>query len=94
MKMQKISVAAAICLVTGVAWSLHAYAQTYLPNQVSAVQDPARAAPVMARNVVLVHGLWADGSSWGKVVTIRIRCELPTVSDEITAPRAFVQGLA
>jgi hypothetical protein len=24
----------------------------------------------------------------------RIRCELPTVLDEITAPRAFVQGLA
>ena len=23
------------------------------------------AAPVQARNVVLVHGAWADGSSWG-----------------------------
>ena len=22
------------------------------------------AAPVQARNVVLVHGAWADGSSW------------------------------
>lgn len=70
MKIQKIYLAAAICLVTGVAGSLHAYAQTHLPNQVSAVRDPVRAAPVMARNVVLVHGLWADGSSWGKVVTI------------------------
>ena len=25
------------------------------------------AAPVVARNVVLVHGAWADGSSWAKV---------------------------
>ncbi len=26
------------------------------------------AAPVQARNVVLVHGAWADGSSWGEVI--------------------------
>jgi pimeloyl-ACP methyl ester carboxylesterase len=25
-------------------------------------------APVQARNVVLVHGAWADGSSWGEVI--------------------------
>jgi len=25
-------------------------------------------APVKARNVVLVHGAWADGSSWGEVI--------------------------
>lgn len=25
-------------------------------------------APVVARNVVLVHGAWADGSSWAKVI--------------------------
>jgi len=32
---------------------------------------PARAettAPVVARNVVLVHGAWADGSSWAEVI--------------------------
>lgn len=28
------------------------------------------ATPVRARNVVLVHGAWADGSSWGKVIPI------------------------
>jgi pimeloyl-ACP methyl ester carboxylesterase len=28
------------------------------------------AAPVMAKNVVLVHGAWADGSSWGAVIPI------------------------
>jgi hypothetical protein len=24
------------------------------------------AAPIAARNVVLVHGAWADGSSWAR----------------------------
>src|ERR1700740_2039738 len=28
------------------------------------------AAPVKARNVVLVHGAWADGSSWGEVIPL------------------------
>jgi pimeloyl-ACP methyl ester carboxylesterase len=28
------------------------------------------AAPVKARNVVLVHGAWADGSSWAKVIPL------------------------
>jgi pimeloyl-ACP methyl ester carboxylesterase len=27
------------------------------------------AKPVVARNVVLVHGAWADGSSWSEVIT-------------------------
>jgi pimeloyl-ACP methyl ester carboxylesterase len=28
------------------------------------------ATPVAARNVVLVHGAWADGSSWSEVITL------------------------
>src|ERR1700730_16305708 len=28
------------------------------------------AAPVAARNVVLVHGAWADGSSWAEVIPL------------------------
>src|SRR5580765_843127 len=28
------------------------------------------AAPVQARNVVLVHGAWADGSSWAEVIPL------------------------
>src|SRR5262245_65150670 len=37
----------------------------------AAAMAPAAAraqAAVKARNVVLVHGAWADGSSWGEVV--------------------------
>ncbi len=30
--------------------------------------DAQATAPVQARNVVLVHGAWADGSSWGEVI--------------------------
>jgi pimeloyl-ACP methyl ester carboxylesterase len=45
---------AAVCLLTGSLGGLDANAQT--------------AAPVAARNVVLVHGAWADGSSWGEVI--------------------------
>src|SRR3979411_1899626 len=30
--------------------------------------DAQPAAPVQARNVVLVHGAWADGSSWSEVI--------------------------
>ncbi len=30
--------------------------------------DAQSPAPVQARNVVLVHGAWADGSSWGEVI--------------------------
>ncbi len=29
---------------------------------------PANATPLKARNVVLVHGLFADGSSWSEVI--------------------------
>jgi ABC-type proline/glycine betaine transport system substrate-binding protein len=30
----------------------------------------ATAAPVKAKNVVLVHGAWADGSSWAGVIPL------------------------
>jgi pimeloyl-ACP methyl ester carboxylesterase len=57
MKMYKTGAAVALCLMAAAAASLPAVAQT-------------TAAPVRARNVVLVHGAWADGSSWDKVIPI------------------------
>src|SRR5216683_677179 len=30
--------------------------------------DAQTSGPVQARNVVLVHGAWADGSSWSEVI--------------------------
>ncbi len=48
--------AMAACVLTSLVSALAAEAQTV--------------APVMAKNVVLVHGAWADGSSWGAVIPI------------------------
>jgi pimeloyl-ACP methyl ester carboxylesterase len=48
--------AMAACVLTGSLSGLQANAQT--------------AAPVEARNVVLVHGAWADGSSWSEVIQL------------------------
>jgi pimeloyl-ACP methyl ester carboxylesterase len=55
MKMHKSATAAAFCLMAAAAASFPANAQS-------------TAAPVQARNVVLVHGAWADGSSWEKII--------------------------
>ena len=33
-------------------------------------KDAGSAAPVEARNVVLVHGAWADGSSWTGIIEL------------------------
>ena len=57
MKMQKMGAAAALCLMAVAAGSVPAQAQT-------------ATAPMRANNVVLVHGAWADGSSWEKVIPI------------------------
>ncbi len=56
MQMQKMCAAVAVCLAVGAAGAIPAKAQT--------------SAPQTARNVVLVHGAWADGSSWEKVIPI------------------------
>jgi len=40
-----------------------------LAGSLGAQTAPALAAgPVKAKNVVLVHGAWADGSSWAQVI--------------------------
>jgi pimeloyl-ACP methyl ester carboxylesterase len=57
MKVKKISrvlTAMAVSLFTGTFGMAEAHA--------------APPAPVAAKNVVLVHGAWADGSSWGEVI--------------------------
>ena len=35
----------------------------------AALASAQAARPAQARNVVLVHGAWADGSSWGEVIS-------------------------
>ncbi|HEY2628277.1 MAG TPA: alpha/beta hydrolase [Usitatibacter sp.] len=48
-----------------------ATAACMLMGSLGAAQASAQVtAPVQARNVVLVHGAWADGSSWGEVIPL------------------------
>src|SRR6202047_2750446 len=58
---------------------------------------PARAAPpVEARNLVLVHGAWADGSSWAEVIPLlqaaglkvtAVQNPLTTLADSVAETR-------
>src|SRR4029077_19472731 len=59
-----------------------------------ALAQPAR--PAQARNVVLVHGAWADGSSWAEVIprlqaaglkVIAVQNPLTTLADSVAATR-------
>src|SRR4030088_329555 len=54
------------------------------------------AAPVEARNVVLVHGAWADGSSWAEVIPLlqaaglkvtAVQNPLTSLEDSVAATR-------
>jgi pimeloyl-ACP methyl ester carboxylesterase len=54
------------------------------------------AAPVEARNVVLIHGAWADGSSWAEVIPLlqaaglkvtAVQNPLTTLADSVAATR-------
>src|SRR3979490_1161956 len=54
------------------------------------------AGPVEARNVVLVHGAWADGSSWAEVIprlqaaglkVTAVQNPLTTLADSVAAAR-------
>ena len=54
--MLRTFMALAVCVLAGSLGAVKARAQT--------------AAPVEARNVVLVHGAWADGSSWAEVIPL------------------------
>jgi len=58
--------------------------------------DAAQPAPVAARNVVLVHGAWADGSSWAEVIprlqeaglnVIAVQNPLNSLEDSVAATR-------
>lgn len=58
--------------------------------------DAAQPAPVAARNVVLVHGAWADGSSWAEVIprlqeaglnVVAVQNPLSSLEDSVAATR-------
>lgn len=62
----------------------------------TALAHPALAAPPKAANVVLVHGAWADGSSWAQVIpylqaaglkVTAVQNPLTSLADSVAATR-------
>src|ERR1700674_5562525 len=79
--LRKVAAMAAVVL-TATLGGFEAHAQT--------------AAPVEARNVVLVHGAWADGSSWAEVIPLlqaaglkvtAVQNPLTSLQDSVAATR-------
>jgi pimeloyl-ACP methyl ester carboxylesterase len=80
--MLRIVLALAASVLTATVSGFEAHAQT--------------AAPVQARNVVLVHGAWADGSSWAEVIqrlqaaglnVTAVQNPLTSLADSVAATR-------
>src|ERR1700716_3780983 len=81
MKLQTLA-AMAVGVLTATLGGFEAHAQT--------------AAPVEARNVVLIHGAWADGSSWATVIPLlqaaglkvtAVQNPLTSLADSVAATR-------
>jgi pimeloyl-ACP methyl ester carboxylesterase len=82
MKMARIVLALALAALAATLGGIEARAQT--------------AAPAAARNVVLVHGAWADGSSWAEVIPLlqaaglkvtAVQNPLTSLADSVAATR-------
>src|SRR5260370_897295 len=82
MKMARLVLALAVAALTAMLGGIEAHAQT--------------AAPIAARNVVLVHGAWADGSSWAEVIPLlqaaglkvtAVQNPLTSLADSVAATR-------
>jgi pimeloyl-ACP methyl ester carboxylesterase len=80
--MLRIVLALAASVLTAAVGGFEAHAQT--------------AAPLQARNVVLVHGAWADGSSWAEVISrlqaaglkvTAVQNPLTSLADSVAATR-------
>jgi len=78
-------------------WTVAVVAISMLSATLFAAGASARAAkPAEARNVVLVHGAWADGSSWAEVISrlqaaglhvTAVQNPLTTLADSVAATR-------
>ncbi len=80
-----------------IARGMIALAVTALTAALGAAEAHAQpAAPIAARNVVLVHGAWADGSSWAAVIPLlqaaglkvtAVQNPLTSLQDSVAATR-------
>ncbi|MET0382496.1 MAG: alpha/beta hydrolase [Burkholderiaceae bacterium] len=78
-------------LIAAVSWST--------PVRAQAPARPAAEPSMTVRNVVLVHGLFADGSSWGKVIPLlqgaglnvtAVQNPLTSFADDVDATRRAI----
>src|SRR5437899_9642193 len=78
-------------------WKLVVITVSVLSAMLFAAQASAQTEkPAVARNVVLVHGAWADGSSWAEVISrlqaaglhvTAVQNPLTTLADSVAATR-------
>jgi pimeloyl-ACP methyl ester carboxylesterase len=78
-------------------WKLLVVAVSMLSAMFFAAEASAQTAkPAVARNVVLVHGAWADGSSWSEVISrlqaaglhvTAVQNSLTSLADSVAATR-------
>jgi pimeloyl-ACP methyl ester carboxylesterase len=82
MKIARVMIALAVAALTATLGAVEVQAQP--------------AAPMAARNVVLVHGAWADGSSWAEVIPLlqaaglkvtAVQNPLTSLGDSVAATR-------
>ena len=82
MKIARVMITLAVAALTATLGAVEAQAQP--------------AAPIAARNVVLVHGAWADGSSWAEVIPLlqaaglkvtAVQNPLTSLGDSVAATR-------
>jgi pimeloyl-ACP methyl ester carboxylesterase len=92
MNTQRMLAVIAISMLSATLFAAEAPAQNASP-----AQAPAQTAkPAQARNVVLVHGAWADGSSWAEVIprlqaaglhVTAVQNPLTSLADSVAATR-------
>jgi pimeloyl-ACP methyl ester carboxylesterase len=64
-----------------------------------AIPATSQTATVPVHNIVLVHGAWADGSTWAKVIPIleakgyhvtAVQNPLPSFADDVAATKRII----
>jgi pimeloyl-ACP methyl ester carboxylesterase len=84
-QLYRISLVAIVCLFLATAFATGTAAQASMPSGV--------------KNILLVHGAWADGSSWSKVVTllqaegfhcVAVQIPLTSLADDVATTKRAI----
>ena len=78
---------------------LRAIAGLFLASALAAAASAQTSTPTSVRNVVLVHGAWADGSSWSKLIpllqakglhVVAVQNPLTSLADDVAATKPAI----